>query len=58
LGRRVDGPTSAYHVSCHPLRAKEAIMAHAARITYLRIALVCVGLIAIVCIYPLMVLWP
>ena len=33
-------------------------MAHAARITYLRIALVCVGLIAIVCIYPLMVLWP
>jgi hypothetical protein len=34
------------------------MMTNAARITYLRIALVCVGLIALVGFYPLMLVWP
>ena len=33
-------------------------MTPAARIKCLRIALICVGLIALLCIYPLMILWP
>jgi hypothetical protein len=33
-------------------------MRPAARIACLRIALICVGLIALLCIYPLMIVWP
>ncbi|ACC73120.1 DUF6632 domain-containing protein [Paraburkholderia phymatum] len=33
-------------------------MNHAARIAYLRIALIGIGLIALVCFYPLMIVWP
>ena len=53
--RTEEGPT---RMPPHPVRPEENKMAELGRLRYLRIALLLVGVIFIVGIYPLTIIWP